>query len=124
MQIQNLTDRWGNKQASMKISLLRLFIGGLFGLILVMSMNTSLRAAVRAVSLGDPAIAPADRGNGDSSGSIINTDGRFVLFLSSANNLATNDENGKFVDVFVRNRANNTTTLVSVSRTGAGGGNG
>src|SRR5438093_563130 len=39
------------------------------------------------------------------------------------NKLVTND-NGRFVDVFLRNRTNNTTTLVSVNLTGAGGGNG
>src|SRR5207249_11264627 len=63
-------------------------------------------------------------GNSDSSDSVISSDGRFVLFLSSANNLVTNDDNGKFVDVFLRDRTNGVTTLVSVNQTGVGGGNG
>jgi len=56
--------------------------------------------------------------------SIISADGRFVLFVSSADNLVTNDGNGLTLDVFLRNRTNNTTTLVSVNATGATGGNG
>src|SRR5205814_8121366 len=67
---------------------------------------------------------PAPAGNRDSSGSVIGADGRFVLFLSSASNLATNDDAGKYVDVFLRNRTNNTTSLLSVNVSGTGGGNG
>ncbi|OLE97519.1 MAG: hypothetical protein AUG75_07280, partial [Cyanobacteria bacterium 13_1_20CM_4_61_6] len=55
---------------------------------------------------------------------MISADGRFVLFLSSANNLVTNDASGPFIDVFLRNRTNGTTTLASVNLTGTGGGNG
>jgi Tol biopolymer transport system component len=69
--------------------------------------------------------ASAVGGNSDSLGSVISADGRFVLFLSTASNLSTNDDDGsRFVDVFLRNRTNGTTTLVSVNLTGAGGGNG
>ena len=51
-------------------------------------------------------------------------DGRFVVFSSSASDLVTND-NGFFgLDVFIRDRESNTTTLVSENLSGTGGGNG
>jgi hypothetical protein len=92
--------------------------------ILPAAINSFADSAVQAVSLADPAVLVPAGGNGDSSGSVISADGRFVLFLSSANNLVTNDASGMLVDVFLRDRASQTTTLVSVNRTGTGGGNG
>lgn len=47
----------------------------------------------------------------------ISTDGRYIAFSSSSANLADNDTNGKN-DIFVRDMASGTTTLVS--RTGSG----
>jgi Tol biopolymer transport system component len=79
---------------------------------------------IGAVSLADPALNHPVGGNNDSGGSVISADGRFVLFLSSAGNLTTNDDTGDHIDIFLRNRTNNTTTLISVNRTGVGGGNG
>jgi len=43
---------------------------------------------------------------------VINADGRRIVFLSSASNLAPGDTNGR-VDAFVRDRLNNTTERVS-----------
>jgi Tol biopolymer transport system component len=51
-------------------------------------------------------------------------DGRFLVFASRANNLVTNDSNATWLDVFVRDLASNTTTLVSVNSSGTGGGDG
>src|SRR5438477_429432 len=107
----------------MKNSCARVFRCATLGWILASAINGLADSAVQAVSLANPLIPLASGGNSDSSGSVISADGHFVLFLSSANNLVTND-NGRFVDVFLRNRTNNTTTLVSVNLTGAGGGNG
>jgi hypothetical protein len=45
-------------------------------------------------------------------------DGRFVTFQSQANNLVVADSNG-FVDIFLRDRANGTTSRVSVATGGA-----
>ncbi|MEI2726652.1 MAG: hypothetical protein V9H26_24960 [Verrucomicrobiota bacterium] len=50
--------------------------------------------------------------------------GRFLVFTSRANNLVTNDSNAIWLDVFVRDLLTDTTILVSVSRTGTGGGDG
>lgn len=74
--------------------------------------------------------APAN-GNGDSWAPIVSPDGRYVLFASTADNLAmTGASNGisKYfppsVSVYLRDRLNKTTKLVSVNMAGAGGGNG
>lgn len=56
-------------------------------------------------------------GNGDSFGIGISTNGRYVVFESSATNLVANDTNG-VADVFVRDLASNTTALVSVNMDG------
>ncbi|TML22379.1 MAG: hypothetical protein E6G35_15735 [Actinobacteria bacterium] len=48
----------------------------------------------------------------------ISRGGRYVVFLSEASNLVPRDTNGTW-DVFVRDRLAGTTSLVSVSGTGA-----
>ena len=60
--------------------------------------------------------------NGESRDVSISADGRYVAFTSSATNLVTGDTSG-FADMFVRDRTNGTTTLVSAS-SGGGPGNG
>jgi Tol biopolymer transport system component len=62
---------------------------------------------------------------------IITPDGRYVLFASTANNLALTSSNTPFpaqgspkINVFLRDRTNGTTTLVSINLAGTGGGNG
>jgi Tol biopolymer transport system component len=60
---------------------------------------------------------------GGSFAPVMSADGRFVAFVSGANNLATNDDRTPYLDVFVRDRAAGTTLLVSVSTNGTGGGN-
>jgi Tol biopolymer transport system component len=83
------------------------------------------------VSALDPAQAPPAGGGGDSGMSIISPDGRYVLFASMANNLVlTSNANpipARFpprFNVFLRDRTNATTTLVSVNLSGTAGGNG
>lgn len=74
--------------------------------------------------------APAG-GSGDSLNPVISADGRYVLFASAANNLVLNSSSNPItpvfppkMNVFLRDRTNGTTTLISVNLTGAGGGNG
>ena len=62
-------------------------------------------------------------GAGTSFNPAFSADGRFVVFVSQANNLVTNDDLGLNLDVFVRELATDTTTLVSVNSTGQGGAN-
>jgi len=63
-------------------------------------------------------------GGGNSSMPIFSGNGRFLAFLSEANNLVTNDDHRPFLDLFVRDLFSGTTTLVSVDRSGLGGGDG
>jgi hypothetical protein len=58
--------------------------------------------------------------NGDSFAPSISGDGRFVVFWSTASNLVAGDTNGVY-DVFVHDRATNTTSRASVSAAGAQG---
>lgn len=60
-------------------------------------------------------------GSGNSEKPAMSEDGRWIAFQSSASNLATNDVTTT-MDVFVRDRQNNTTGLVSVNRFGTAAG--
>src|SRR6266550_2807044 len=75
----------------------------------------------RAVSLS---ARPNIAGAGGSFGPAFSEDGRFVIFASFANNLVTNDNLAPFLDIFVRDLTTSNTTLISVTLTGVGGGNG
>ncbi|MCA9778834.1 MAG: PD40 domain-containing protein [Candidatus Eremiobacteraeota bacterium] len=55
--------------------------------------------------------------NGGSSAISISSDGRFVAFFSTATNLVPGDNNG-FIDVFLRDTLNGTTTRVSLDSQG------
>jgi hypothetical protein len=69
------------------------------------------------------AVLPAG-GNGDSCGAAVSANGRFVVFSSAANNLVPENDQQFFMNVYLRDRASNTTALVSVSLDGTSGGNG
>jgi Tol biopolymer transport system component len=73
---------------------------------------------------------PAVSSRSDSWDPVITPDGRYVLFASSANNLALTTSNSApaspflfRMNVYLRDRTNHTTTLVSVNSSGTGGGN-
>lgn len=66
---------------------------------------------------------PASSADGDSGGASFSDDGRFLLFVSSADNLVGNCHNGPTLDVFVRELRTGTVTLVSVTPDGSDGGN-
>lgn len=85
---------------------------------------------LRLVSTTNPLLSAAG-GNGDSVGPILSADGRYVLFASTANNLATNSSGNPIptlspprLNVYLRDRASGTITLVSVNLAGSGGGDG
>ncbi|MGD0812111.1 MAG: hypothetical protein ABSA83_00755 [Verrucomicrobiota bacterium] len=83
------------------------------------------------ISVRAPSLAEAYGGNGDSGPVVMSLDGRYVLFSSAANNL-TLLGNGNPVplvipaslNVYLRDRSNEVTTLVSVNQAGNGGGDG
>src|SRR6185369_8751561 len=62
--------------------------------------------------------------SGDSFALSVTPDGAFVLFSSTADNIVTNDNNGEFIDLFLRCRTNGVVRLVTVNTLGTGGGNG
>jgi Tol biopolymer transport system component len=87
--------------------------------------------SLELVSTKDPAITPSASANGDSGLVVISPDGRFVLFASSANDLPVTTNGAAMtalfpprLNVFLRDRTNVSTTLVSVNLAGTGGGNG
>jgi hypothetical protein len=87
-------------------------------------------APFQLVSKRGASPAPAG-GSGDSWGPILSPDGRFVLFASTANNLVLTTNGTALpipsvprLNVFIRDRTNGTTTLVSVNQAGTGGRNG
>ena len=70
----------------------------------------------------------AGTGTGDDYSSItsramISADGNRIVFVSGASNLVANDTNGHTDDVFLRDIAAGTTTLVSLNKAGTGSGN-
>jgi Tol biopolymer transport system component len=60
------------------------------------------------------------QGNADSLHPSVSPDGRYMVFESDATNLISGDTNGQ-LDVFLRDRVNGTTELVSVATSGAHG---
>jgi len=93
----------------------------------VPAMATSLQL----ITTIDPSVGPPASGGGNSMNPIITPDGRYVLFASTADNLALTSSNTPFlaqslpkINVFLRDRTNGTTILVSVNLAGNSGGNG
>src|SRR6266545_3958258 len=77
-------------------------------------------AQTSAIVSGTP--RPSATGGGGSYQPVLSPDGRFVAFVSQANNLVTNDNLAPYLDVFLRDRASGSIALVSVHADGAGGG--
>ena len=94
-----------------------LLLLSLFCVLCVASLN-----AVQWVTAADPSRHPPAGGNGDSSNPLISADGRFVLFASVADNLVVAGSNAPLAasllaqfNVFLRNRSNRVTALVSLN---------
>jgi len=84
--------------------------------IFFLSTFTIAHAATTRESVGTAGIQAA----ADSSDASVSSDGRYVAFTSSANNLVPNDTNN-YPDVFVHDRSTNVTTRVSVATGGVQG---
>ena len=103
----------------------------LFALAIFCLAVSALATPLQLVTTIDPSVGPPVSGGGNSMNPIITPDGRYVLFASTADNLALTSSNTPFLaqsppkmNVFLRDRTNGTTTLVSVNLAGTGGGNG
>src|SRR5882672_3198770 len=116
----------------MRCRLLRIRMGGLHAVLL---LNAGLvacsGASLQSVSVIDSAQMPPAVGSGDSVAPLLSADGRYVLFASTAKNLVVNSNGNALpgifparLNVFRRDRTNNTTSLVSVNLNGNDGGNG
>jgi len=94
--------------------------------LLAVSFVSTATATLQLVAPLNPAMAAAASGNGDSWAPLASPDGRYVLFASTADNLVGPSNgipklNPPSVNVFLRDRVNRTTTLVSVNLSGVGG---
>ena len=92
---------------------------------------SAVAQSLQPVSTVSPPEAPPSGGSGDSWLPIVSADGRYVLFSSTANNLVLITNQAPIpalipatLNVYLRDRALKTTTLVSVNVAGTGGGNG
>jgi Tol biopolymer transport system component len=95
---------------------------------LAVSAAFSSAAALQEVSVLNPSVVGPPDADGDSGAPIITPDGRYILFASTANNLAlagTNVVSASIpvvANVYLRDRLNGATTLVSVNLVGTDGG--
>jgi len=103
----------------------------LFALAIFCLAVPALATPLQLVTTIDPSVGPPASGGGNSMNPIITPDGRYVLFASTADNLALTSSNTPFlaksppkINVFLRDRTNGTTTLVSINLAGNSGGNG
>lgn len=76
------------------------------------------------LSARDASLVPPAGGDGDACGAAVSPDGRFVVFISAANDLVPENDRQFYMNVYLRDRASNTTTMASVSLNGTSGGNG
>src|SRR5262245_25530747 len=79
-------------------------------------------AGAQTTALVSGTSRPSATGAGGSYQPVLSPDGRFVAFVSQANNLVTNDNLSPHLDVFLRDRTSGSIVLVSVRADGAGGG--
>ena len=107
----------------MKSNLARLFTACCSGWLGAAGFLTVVSTAPAAASLQTVLVEPGLSGAGFSAAPLFTGDGRFVVFLSHANNLVENDDQAFFMDVFVRELETGLTTLVSGNTSGIGGGN-
>jgi hypothetical protein len=96
--------------------------------LLFFSACLPVAANLQLASVLGSSIDPPAGADGDSGLPIVSADGRYVLFASTADNLVLPGNSGSIpylnlhsLNVFLRDRTNGTTTLVSVNLAGTGG---
>lgn len=106
-------------------------LGTIFSAVLLLSSLISTARASQLVSQLGPSFTAPIGADGNCGAPIISADGRYVVFAGTANNLTVTGGNTPVqtrilgnLNVYVRDRTNQTTTLVSVNMAGTGGGNG
>lgn len=91
---------------------------------LLIPVSSILASPVQLLSARNPSVALSAGGNGDSVAPRLSSDGRFVVFSSSASDLVPNANGQFYLNVFLRDRSSGSTILISPSCSGNGGGNG
>lgn len=86
---------------------------------------------IQPVSSRSPNLIPSAGGNGDSCLPVLSEDGRYVLFASTANDLVVGSNSAPIpmlvparFNVYLRDRTNQTTALLSLGTNGVAGANG
>ncbi|MBI4663438.1 MAG: PD40 domain-containing protein [Verrucomicrobia bacterium] len=98
-------------------------MAALWVVLMAPSVAASEPAPTQTISKSSPRLTSVTAG-GDSTFPLFSRDGHAIAFMSTADNLVTNDQNGGWMDVFVRDLRTRTTTLISVAGAGLSGGNG
>src|SRR5579862_928815 len=91
---------------------------------ILVAVPSTFATPSQLLSTRNPSIAVPVGGNGDSVAPRLSSNGRFVVFSSSASDLVTNSNSQLYLNVFLSDRSNHTTLLISPSSGGSGGGNG
>jgi Tol biopolymer transport system component len=92
-------------------------------LAVVMFVSLAQAGPPQLLSARSSALPPPAGGDGDSVDPNLTSDGWFVVFASTANDLMPGGNNYYSLNVFLRDRASNTTVLVSENLSDTGGGN-
>ena len=97
----------------------------------VLAACSAAATPLQTISILDTSASPSLAGGGDSSNPFLSADGRYVLFASTGGNLALTSSNAPMVtsgfqrlNVYLRDRSNGMTILVSVNLSGTNGGDG
>jgi hypothetical protein len=78
--------------------------------------------SAQVLSARSPAVTPPAGGNGDSVDAAVSPDGRFVAFTSGACDIVPGDDRQYCLNVYLRDRASNTTVRASMNLAGTAGG--
>lgn len=89
--------------------------------LLTLSTVVAQTNLVQLLSARNPSVPLPAGGDGDSIAPVITPDGRYVVFASEANDLTPGGNDWFVLNVYLRDRAAQTTTLVSANTNGAGG---
>jgi Tol biopolymer transport system component len=93
-------------------------------LAMTMFVSPADAVPVQLLSARNPSVPLPAGGDGNSAAPVLSPNGRFVVFSSMANDLVPGGNSVSALNVFLRDRAGNTTVLVSGNLNGTGGGNG
>src|SRR6185295_5626389 len=96
--------------------------GGQFLLCVAFGCDVAVSMNGAVLRTGSVEVQQGISGGGGSYAPKISANGRYVVFVSHANNLATNSGRGAFLNVFRHDLLSGETILVSADQSGAGNG--